>query len=120
MKGCRPGAAVAITGPWEVSFDPGWGAPAKVTIDKLESWSKHPEDGMRYFSGGVTANYSDILPCRPSARRSRVYLDLGKVASHGGSETQRQEPRHPLEAAVPRRCHGGHQETATTRSKSRS
>ena len=44
-----------ITGPWAVAFDPKWGGPAKVTFDKLDDWSRRPEDGIKYYSG--PANY---------------------------------------------------------------
>lgn len=65
-----------ISGPWEVRFDPKWGGPAKVTFDKLEDWSKHRDDGVRYYSG--TATYS----CRfeVADRKSQTFLDLGRVA----------------------------------------
>ena len=46
-----------ITGPWEVSYDPKWVVaagrdPAKpVIFDKLQDWSKRPEEGIKYYSG---------------------------------------------------------------------
>jgi hypothetical protein len=70
-----------ITGPWEVSFDPKWGGPEKVTFETLEDWSKRPEDGIKYFSG--TATYRTTFQ---SAFRNPGYplgaeitLDLGRV-----------------------------------------
>ncbi len=32
-------APVTVAGPWSVEFTPGWGAPAKVPFDKLQSWT---------------------------------------------------------------------------------
>ncbi len=68
-----------ISGPWEVSFDPKWGGPAKVTFDKLDDWSKRPEDGIRYYSG--TAVYRKTFTLHQSSTaRQRLFLDCGKVA----------------------------------------
>lgn len=49
-----------IAGPWEVSFDPKRGGPTKVVFEKLEDWSKHPEAGIKYYSG--TATYLKTFP----------------------------------------------------------
>ncbi|MFA6449502.1 MAG: glycosyl hydrolase [bacterium] len=46
--------SLEIGGPWDVSFDPAWGGPEKMTFDKLYDWSKRPEDGIRYYSGAAT------------------------------------------------------------------
>ncbi len=53
-----------LAGPWELSFDPKWGGPASVTFDKLDDWSKRPEDGIRYYSG--TAVYHKTFSVRQS------------------------------------------------------
>ena len=73
-------SAKEITGPWEVSFPPKWGAPEHVTLDRLISWSDHADPGVKHFSG--TAAYTktfDVVPDLAGADR-RFYLDLGKVA----------------------------------------
>jgi hypothetical protein len=67
-----------ITGPWAVAFDPKWGGPAQVTFDKLEDWSKRPEDGIKYYSG--TANYQTKFIYKPASAPTKTWLDLGKVA----------------------------------------
>jgi hypothetical protein len=67
-----------IAGPWAVAFDPKWGGPAQVTFDKLEDWSKRPEDGIKYYSG--TANYQTKFIYKPTSAPTKIYLDLGKVA----------------------------------------
>jgi hypothetical protein len=67
-----------IPGSWEVSFDPKWGGPDKVVFEKLEDWSKRPEAGIKYYSG--TAVYRKTFPYQASDSKSKIHLDLGKVA----------------------------------------
>ena len=70
--------AVAITGPWGVSFDPQWGGPDHVTFDNLDDWSKRPEPGIRYYSGKATYTRTFDLPSL-ATRFSSLFLDLGAV-----------------------------------------
>jgi hypothetical protein len=68
-----------LLGAWTVNFPPNWGAPASVTLDKLISWTEHPDNGVKYFSG--TASYEkdlDISADRLTAGRE-LWLDLGAV-----------------------------------------
>ena len=69
-----------ITGPWDLRFPSGWGAPEHLTLDRLISWSDHPEAGVKYFSG--TAAYSKRIqfPAGLTSDHRRWYLDLGQVA----------------------------------------
>ena len=77
VKELPPPAEVA--GPWEVRFPANWGAPPKITLDKLISWSEHADAGVKYFSG--TAAYVKTLeiPREMLAANRRIYLDLGRV-----------------------------------------
>ena len=70
---------IDVAGPWELRFPAGWDAPESVTLDKLISWSEHPDAGVKYFSG--TAAYAKTLhvPADMIAKNRRVYLDLGNV-----------------------------------------
>lgn len=70
---------IAVTGSWEVRFPDGWGAPGRVTLDRLISWSEHENTGVKYFSG--TATYTKRFPVPEGAlgKDRRVYLDLGRV-----------------------------------------
>ena len=70
---------LAIDGPWEVRFAPGGGAPDRVTFDRLISWSKHTDPGVKYFSGNATYLNTIHVPAEMLASNRRVYLDLGKV-----------------------------------------
>jgi len=73
-----------IKGPWELKFTPGWGAPEKVTLDNLISWSDHSDNGVKYFSGSaIYRKEFDFAPALKSeipTHKSIDYLDLGKVA----------------------------------------
>ncbi len=70
-------APVTVSGPWQLKFPAGWGAPPEVTLDRLISWSQHPDSGVKYFSG--TAAYSKSLTLPALAPNQRLYLDLGNV-----------------------------------------
>lgn len=66
-----------IRGPWELSFDPKWGGPEKVTFNTLQDWTQRPEEGIRYYSGTATYRQSFDLPEKVTGRR--LFLDLGVV-----------------------------------------
>ncbi|HEV2455141.1 MAG TPA: glycosyl hydrolase, partial [Verrucomicrobiae bacterium] len=68
-----------VSGPWSVSFPPGWGAPPSVTLDKLISWTEHTNDGVRYFSGTATYEKDLDIPADRLASGRELWLDLGNV-----------------------------------------
>ncbi len=69
----------SIDGPWEVTFPPQLGAPEKIQLAKLESWTANADPGVKYFSG--TASYSTTLNASEDwfAKGTHVLLDLGNV-----------------------------------------
>ena len=69
-----------LDGAWELTFPPKWGAPDKITLDKLVSWSQHPDAGVKHFSGTATYHKPFDLPGAMIGGKRRLYLDLGKVA----------------------------------------
>jgi hypothetical protein len=69
--------AAHLEGPWVLQFPTGWGAPPKVSIDKLISWSDASDAGVRYFSG--TANYRTTFGSPKMNSDCRMFLDLGRV-----------------------------------------
>jgi len=76
-------ASLEINGPWELSFTKGWGAPENVSLNKLISWTKYPDDGVKYFSGSATyRNTFNFKPVEVSdpLLKPVFYLDLGRVA----------------------------------------
>lgn len=72
-------APVEIAGAWDVKFPPKWGAPEKVTLDKLISWAEHTDPGVKYFSG--TAEYvKDFeVPAELLGAGKALCIDLGDV-----------------------------------------
>ncbi|MCX6872478.1 MAG: hypothetical protein NTW21_01525, partial [Verrucomicrobia bacterium] len=53
---------VALTGPWDLTFQAPVGAPPKTTFAGLFSWPEHPDAAIRYFSGTATYRKSFDLP----------------------------------------------------------
>jgi hypothetical protein len=78
LKVSSVAAPVEISGPWEVSFAPGWGAPAKITFDALTDWAKHSEDSIKHFSGKATYRKTFELP-KLETKNSKLILNLGEV-----------------------------------------
>lgn len=70
---------LAVSGPWELRFPPKWGAPERVALDKLISWSEHSDPGVKYFSGQATYGTTITLPGGMLGKDRRITLDLGKV-----------------------------------------
>jgi alpha-L-rhamnosidase len=68
-----------VAGPWEVSFPPDLGAPARITLENLAPWTANPDEGVKFFSG--TAMYTKTLRAEESWFRpgAKVMLDLGTV-----------------------------------------
>jgi len=69
-----------IAGGWKVGFDPRWGGPESVEFPKLVSWTRRPEDGIKYYSGKATYRKTfDLEPSAAALSRKRMFLDLGAV-----------------------------------------
>ena len=68
-----------ITGVWDLSFPPNWGAPPSVTLNKLISWTDHTNAGIRYFSGTATYEKEIEIPSDRLAAGRELWLDLGVV-----------------------------------------
>lgn len=66
-----------LQGPWALTFQPGRGAPASVTLPALADWTKNTDPGVRYFSG--TATYRQMLKVPAIRLGHRLILDLGEV-----------------------------------------
>lgn len=67
-----------LSGPWDVRFPFGHGAPTHNTFAALTSWTASAEPGIRYFSGVATYRKTFTLPELPPSGQT-VTLDLGDV-----------------------------------------
>ena len=67
-----------LSGPWQVRFQAGRGAPeGDVAFPSLRDWSCDDWPGIRHFSG--TADYEIVFTAEPPKAGERVRLDLGEV-----------------------------------------
>jgi hypothetical protein len=68
-----------LEGSWDLSFQPNRGAPAKLTLERLSSWSNSSDTGVRYFSG--TGTYTKTIQAPPDwfLHGAKLWLDLGSV-----------------------------------------
>lgn len=73
-------APVAISGPWNVSFDPKAGGPEHINFDSLEDWTRRPEPGIRYYSGKAVYRKTFDVPAAEIRKSQDVLLDLGRPA----------------------------------------
>jgi len=73
--------ALALSGSWDVSFPPQWGAPEKITLEPLRSLSDSTNAGVKFFSG--TATYTKTFDWNTATKignaKSEHWLDLGEV-----------------------------------------
>ncbi len=68
-----------VEGPWEIDFPQNWGAPPKVSINKLISWPEVPIAGVKYFSGTATYRKEIDAPQSWFTPGAKILLDLGSV-----------------------------------------
>jgi hypothetical protein len=68
-----------LDGPWQVEFPEGWGAPARTTFPKLESWTASQDEGIRFFSGIATYRKTFDVPASHISQ-PRIFLELGDLA----------------------------------------
>jgi hypothetical protein len=68
-----------LKGPWNLIFAPNLGAPAKIRLANLVSWTANSNDGVKYYSG--TANYIKTVqvPAHWLKPGANLVLDLGTV-----------------------------------------
>ena len=71
-------ASEVLMRPWDVRFADGRGAPDRAVLERLISWTDHPDPGIRYYSG--TAIYETTFSAPPGNRQQVAVLDLGEVA----------------------------------------
>ena len=69
----------SITGAWDVAFQADRGAPAKISLDSLSSWSESSDPGVKYFSGTATYTKTIQAPADWFKPGAKLWLDLGDV-----------------------------------------
>jgi len=73
-----PVPVAKLEGPWDVSFQPGRGAPASAKLPALIPLNEDADPGIKYFSGVATYKKTFLAPSRYRAGRP-LLLDLGRV-----------------------------------------
>jgi len=68
-----------IAGSWQLELPADAGTARSVALEKLISWSEHPEPGLKYFSGTATYRKTFRLAAAVRNPKAAVYLDLGDV-----------------------------------------
>jgi hypothetical protein len=68
-----------VEGTWQLEFPKGLGAPERVTLERLISWTEHPDAGVKYFSGTATYRRRLEMTARMLGKNRALYLDLGRV-----------------------------------------
>ena len=111
--------SIAVTGPWQVQFDPRWRGPQQVVFDELVDWTKRPEDGIRYYSGTATYRSTFILPASAKPGQ-RLWLDLGASAIWPPFGSMARHLGHTLDDAVAESISPRSPEQVTTSWKSTS
>lgn len=71
-------AVASLTGPWQVGFQSGRGAPANATFAELTPLNEAKEAGIKYFSGIATYSRDFRTPQQWTSGQA-LWLDLGKV-----------------------------------------
>jgi hypothetical protein len=70
---------MTITGPWEVQFQSGRGAPDYATLPELASWTRNLDPSVRYFSGTAIYRRATDVPKSWLGSGDHVEIDLGLV-----------------------------------------
>jgi len=76
-------APLVLDGNWTVEFEAGRGAPPTVQLARLESWTLHPDPGVRFFSGRGRYRKTFTLPPGWRQDGQRTSLDLGQLWTIG-------------------------------------
>jgi hypothetical protein len=72
-----------LDGEWIIEFEHGMGAPGRISITGLKSWTKHSDPAVRLFSGTGRYRKTFMLPDGWRRDDQRVILDLGKLWTIG-------------------------------------
>ena len=99
-----------IAGSWVVQFDSAVGAsPQAAAFDALQSWSTHPDDEIKYFSGTATFRKEVTLPAASLGEDRRGDPRSGRGAQSRAFERERPGFRRGMDRAVCVQHHSGGQ-----------
>ncbi len=76
-----------ISGEWTIHFDPQWGGPGSVLFPELMDWTKHSDEGIKYYSGAAVYKKSFTLESE-LRKENRYFLQLGSVKDVGIAEVK--------------------------------
>jgi hypothetical protein len=68
-----------VDGTWDVQFAPNLGAPEKITLGRLSSWTENMDPGVKYYSGTASYHKTIDVPAGWMKSAQRLMLDLGDV-----------------------------------------
>jgi hypothetical protein len=74
-----PKPMAQITTPWDVKFPPNLGAPDRIHLTRLASWTEDARPGVKYFSGTAVYTTTFTAPASWFHAGQRLALDLGDV-----------------------------------------
>ncbi len=76
-------APANVPGPWTVRFLDGLGAPDRVTLPTLASWTEHADPAIRHYSGAARYETEAEIPEQWLREDRRLLLDLGSLWAVG-------------------------------------
>jgi len=69
----------SLSGPWNLAFQAGRGAPDSITLNELSDWSTSSDSGVKYFSGVGTYTNTVQASADWFKKGARLWIDLGDV-----------------------------------------
>ena len=70
-----------------MNFDPQWGGPDSVRFPELLDWSKHEDEGIKYYSGAADYRKTFHIDFTPEDEE-QYFLQLGSVRDVGIAEVR--------------------------------
>lgn len=70
---------IPLTGPWNLAFEVDRGAPDKIQLIELVSWTEHDDIGVQHFSGVGTYTKSVEISEELLKDKHQIWLNLGDV-----------------------------------------
>ena len=94
-----------VEGPWNVSFQPGRGAPPSITLEVLSAWNDNNDPGVKYFSG-VWHLHQDFPGIRGLVQTQYKIVDRsGRCQKSCRGHGEWKASGHRMACALPGGCH---------------